>query len=125
MVFAARVAFRLVAAPARAALCGLARRDSSPAVALAGIADYPHAILSAESDTMIVALCLAAVDCILCRRYRWAFWVLWLAALGRPEAWALLALYLVWAWSKVPAMRWQMLLGCGRSCRCCGSESRR
>ena len=52
-------------------------------VAVLGIDQYLHSILSAESDTMIVAFCLAAVDCILNRRYRWAFWAWWLAALGR------------------------------------------
>jgi hypothetical protein len=110
MVFAWRVAFRLVAAPPErryaAHVAGLVA-----AIAVAGIARYPHSILSAESDTMIVALCLAAVDCILHRRYRWAFWLWWLAALGRPEAWALLGLYFVWAWRRVPAMRRQMVAG--------------
>ena len=60
---------------------------------------------------MIVTLCLAAVDCILCRRYRWAFWLWWLAALGRPEAWAPMAIYIVWAWRAQPTMRRQMVAG--------------
>jgi len=53
-------------------------------LAVLGIDDFLHSILSVESDSMIVALCLAAADCIVCRRHRWAFWVWWLAALGRP-----------------------------------------
>jgi hypothetical protein len=112
MVFAWRVAFWLVSAPARRRYAAHAA-GLVAALAVAGISQYPHSILSAESDTMIVAVCLAAVDCMLCRRYRWAFWLWWLAALGRPEAWVLLGLYLVWAWRKVPAMRWQMVAGVG------------
>jgi hypothetical protein len=60
---------------------------------------------------MIVALCLAAVDCMICRRYRWAFWVWWLAALGRPEAWAPMGLYTLWAWRSQPEMRRQLVVG--------------
>jgi hypothetical protein len=109
-VFAWRVAFALVDAPGErryaAYLAGL-----TAAVALLAIQDFPHSLLSAESDTMVVALCLGAVDCILARRYRWAFWLWWLAALGRPEVWAPLGLYLVWAWRAQPRMRVQMVLG--------------
>ena len=83
MVFAWRVAFWLVGAPARRRYAGHAA-GLVAALAVAGISRYPHSILTAESDTMIVAVCLAAVDCMLCRRYRWAFWLWWLAALGRP-----------------------------------------
>jgi hypothetical protein len=110
VVFAWRVAFWLVDAPARRRYAAHAA-GLVAALAVAGISRYPHSILTAESDTMIVAVCLAAVDCMLCRRYRWAFWLWWLAALGRPEAWALLALYLLWGWRKVPAMRWPMVAG--------------
>jgi hypothetical protein len=110
MVFAGRVAFWLVGAPAQRRYAACAA-GLVAAVAVAGISRYPHSVLSAESDTMIVAVCLAAVDCMLCRRYRWAFWLWWLAALGRPEAWALLALYVLWAWGRVPGTRWQMLAG--------------
>ncbi len=109
-VFAWRVAFVLVAAPAprryAAYVAGLVA-----ALAVLGIDQYLHSILSAESDSMIVALCLAAADCILHRRYRWAFWMWWLAALGRPEVWGPLAIYCVWAWRAQPAMRRQMIAG--------------
>jgi hypothetical protein len=110
VVFAWRVAFALVDAPPQ-------RRYASyvaglvAGAALLAIDTYPHSVLSAESDTMIVTLCLAAVDCIICRRYRWAFWMWWLAALGRPEAWAPLGLYLVWAWRYQPEMRRQIVAG--------------
>ena len=109
MVFAGRVSFWLVRAPEGRRYAGYAAAVAA-AVAVAGIADYPHSILTAESDTMIVALCLAAVDCILCRRYRWALWLWCLAAMGRPEVWALLGAYAVWAWWRVPAMRWQLVV---------------
>jgi hypothetical protein len=110
VVFAWRVAFFLVDAPPQ-------RRYASYVAglvaggALLAIDTYMHSLLSAESDTIIVTLCLAAVDCILCRRYRWAFWMWWLAALGRPEAWPLMALYVVWAWRHEPAMRRQIVAG--------------
>jgi hypothetical protein len=110
VVFAWRVAFRLVdAAPERryaayaAGLCA--------GVALLGISGYGHSILSAESDTMIVSLCLAAVDCQLCGRFRWAFWMWVLASLGRPEAWPFLGLYSLWAWRRHPTMRRQIVAG--------------
>ena len=110
LVFAWRVAYWLVApGPGRrwaAHLAGL-----TAALAVIGIYDFPHSILSAESDTMIVALCLAGADAILCRRLRWAFWILWLAALGRPEAWSLLLIYAAWAFWTQPRMRWQVVLG--------------
>jgi hypothetical protein len=110
VVFAWRVAFALVDAPPQrryaAYVAGLVA-----GAALLAIDTYPHNVLSAESDTIIVTLCLAAVDCILCRRYRWAFWLWWLAALGRPEAWVPMALYLVWAWRYQPQMRRQIVAG--------------
>jgi hypothetical protein len=110
LVFAWRVAFRLVDAPPERRYAAYAA-GLVAALAVLGIDQYLHSVLSAESDTMIVALCLAAVDCILCRRYRWAFWAWWLAALGRPEVWAPMALYVVWAWRSVPAIRRQMIVG--------------
>ena len=110
VVFAWRVAFKLVAAKPERRYAAYAA-GLTAAVAVLGIFDYVHSILSAESDTMIVALCLAATDCSLNRRYRWAFWLLWLAALGRPEAWVLLALYIVWAWRRRPELRPQMAIG--------------
>jgi len=109
-VFAARIAYRLTAAPpgrryaayVAAAFAGLG---------VLGISDYWHYMLSAQSDPMIVALCLGAIDCHLSRRYRWAFALGALAALGRPEVWLFLGLYSVWAWLRVPAMRWIIVAG--------------
>jgi hypothetical protein len=66
-------------------------------------------MLSSQSDPMIVTLCLAAIDCHLCGRYRWAYTLGALAALGRPEVWLFLGLYTIWAWLRVPSMRWLMI----------------
>ncbi|MBV9423821.1 MAG: hypothetical protein JOZ98_12980, partial [Solirubrobacterales bacterium] len=109
-LFAWRIAFRLTRAdPARryaayaaglfAALLVLVMEDP------VGRFSYVHYILSAESDTMIVSLCLAAVDCHLSGRRRWAFWMWWLGALGRPEVWPFFGLYGLWLWRTVPSYR--------------------
>jgi hypothetical protein len=79
--------------------------------ALLGVRDYWHYMLSAQSDPMIVALCLAAVDCHLSGRRRWAFALGALASLGRPEVWPFLAAYAIWAWLRVPEMRWLIAAG--------------
>jgi hypothetical protein len=81
------------------------------ALALLEIQGWWHYMLSAQSDTMIVALCLGAIDRHLSGRPRWAFVLGSLAALGRPEVWPFLALYSVWAWRAMPSMRW--LIGGG------------
>jgi hypothetical protein len=109
-VFAARIAYQLT--PARAER----RWPAMVAAAFAGlgvlgISDYWHYMLSAQSDPMIVALCLGAIDCHLSKRYRWAFAFAALAALGRPEAWPFLGLYSIWGWLRVPSMRWMILTG--------------
>jgi hypothetical protein len=109
-VFAARIAYRLTAeaserrwpAFAAAAFAGLA---------LLGLSAYWHYMLSAQSDPMIVTLCLAAIDCHLHGRYRWAFVLGALAALGRPEVWLFLGLYSIWAWRAIPSMRWLIVAG--------------
>jgi hypothetical protein len=114
-VAAGRITYRLtvwpVAEPARARrYAGLAAAIFA-GIALLGIRDGWHYMLSSQSDTMIVALCLGAIDCHLSGRPRWA-WVLGaLAALGRPEVWPFLALYSIWAWRAIPSMRW--LIGIG------------
>jgi hypothetical protein len=109
-VFAGRIAYRLTgarsdrqwAAWVAAVFAGLG---------LLGLSDYWHYMLSAQSDPMIVALCLGAIDFHLSGRFRWAFVFGCLAALGRPEVWLFLGLYVVWAWLRVPAMRWMLVAG--------------
>jgi hypothetical protein len=109
-IFAWRIAWRLVDAPPERRYAGYAAGVFAVG-GVFGIVGYSHFILSAQSDTMIVALCLGAIDCYLSGRQRWAF-VLWvLGALGRPEVWPFLGLHALWAWRKYPSMRW--LIGCG------------
>jgi hypothetical protein len=108
-VFAWRIAFRLVgAAPER-------RYAAYAAGLFAGVFvlamhdplgyTYTHYLLSAESDTMIVALCLAAIDCHLSGRQRWALWLWWLGSLGRPEVWPFWGLAAIWLWRSLPSYR--------------------
>lgn len=109
-VFAGRIAYRLTgAAPQRRyAAYGAALFAG---LGLLGISDYWHYMLSAQSDPMIVTLCLAAIDCHLSGRPRWAFVCGALAALGRPEVWLFLGLYSIWAWRAIPSMRWLIVTG--------------
>ncbi len=109
-IFAGRIAYRIVgdqperraAAIAAAVFAGLA---------VLGLEDYMHYILSVQSDPMIVTLTLAAIDCYLSGRARWAFALGVLAALGRPEAWPFLGLFSIWAWRSLPRMRWMLYAG--------------
>jgi hypothetical protein len=110
VVFAGRIAYRLTAAPPERRWAGIAAAVFA-GLALLGIQDYSHYVLSAQSDPMIVSLCLAAIDCHLSKRPRWAFVLGGLAALGRPEVWPFLGLYSIWAWRAIPSMRW--LIGSG------------
>lgn len=101
VVFGARIAYRLTGGGGYPAIIAAVFGGA----AVLGIQSYMHYILSAQSDPMIVTCCLAALDCHLSRRPRWAFALLVLASLGRPEAWPWLALYALWAWRTVPSMR--------------------
>ena len=80
-------------------------------LALLGIDDYWHQIVIANSDQIDVTLCLAAIDCHLCRRPRLAFGALVLASLGRPEAWPFAALYAIWLCRAVPGTRILAVVG--------------
>jgi hypothetical protein len=115
-VFAARIAYRLTVSAAAATGADSARvryagwaAAAFAALGLLGLTAYWHYMLSSQSDPMIVALCLAAIDCHLSGRYRWAFALGSLASLGRPEVWLFLGLYLIWAWRALPSMRWLMV----------------
>jgi hypothetical protein len=104
-VFAGRIAYRLSG--------GATRARPYPAIAAAvfaglgvlGIQDYSHYLLSAQSDPMIVAFCLGAIDCHLSGRPRWAIVLGALASLGRPEVWPFFGLYAIWAWRAMPSAR--------------------
>jgi hypothetical protein len=109
-VFAARIAFRLTGpspdrpyAPYVAAIFA--------GVGLLGIDTYSHLVLIANSDPLIVTLCLGAIDSHLSGRPRLAFALLVGASLGRPEAWPFAGLYALWAWRAVPGMRILSVLG--------------
>jgi hypothetical protein len=109
-VLAAHLAFRLTGpAPGRRFAPYVA--GAFAAVGVLGIGTYSHLVLIANSDPLIVMLCLAAIDCHLSRRPRLAFTMLVLASLGRPEAWVFAGLYAVWSWRAVPAMRLLTVLG--------------
>jgi hypothetical protein len=112
VIFAGRIAYRLTLAGA-----DQGRRYAAivaavfAGLALLGIRDYWHYILSFQSDPMIVSLCLGAIDCHLSGRPRWAFVLGGLAALGRPEVFLFLGLYSIWAWRAIPAMRPLIIAG--------------
>jgi hypothetical protein len=74
-------------------------------LSLLGIVQYTHYWLSSQSDPMLVTCVLLGIDCHLHRHSRWAFFFLWLAALGRPETWPFIGLYAIWCWREIPTMR--------------------
>jgi hypothetical protein len=103
LVFAWRIAFKLVGAdPTRRYAAYVAGLFAAVFLLLMqdpiAPANYLHYLISAESDTMIVALCLAAIDCHLSGRHRWAFWMWFLGSLGRPEVWPFCGLAGIWLW---------------------------
>lgn len=110
VVFAGRIAWRLTDAPPQRRWAGYVAAAFAGA-ALLSLNDYFHYILSSQSDPVIVSLCLAAIDFHLQGRPRVAFLLGLLAALGRPEAWAFLGLYSLWAWRARPAMRRLLVAG--------------
>jgi hypothetical protein len=110
LIFAWRIAFRLTySRPERRYAAYVAGLFAAVLVLLMqdpiAPASYLHYVLSAESDTMIVALCLAAIDFHLEGKHRLAFWMWWLGGLGRPEVWPFLGLAGLWLWWKVPSYR--------------------
>jgi hypothetical protein len=106
-VFAGRIVYRLTGGPGYAGwIAGV-----FTALALFGIQNWWHYMLSAQSDTMIAALCLGAIDMHLSGRPRLAFGLGCLAALGRPEVWPFLGLYAIWCWRARPSMRWVLAAG--------------
>ncbi len=108
-VFGGRIAYRLTAdgSPRYAAMAAALFAGAG----VLGIEGYGHFVLIAASDPMIVTLCLAAIDFHLTRRHRLAWWMLVLAALGRPEAWFALVAYAGWGWRSVPALRRDVVIG--------------
>jgi hypothetical protein len=103
-IFAWRIAWFLVDAPPEKRYAGYAAGAFAVGGVL-GIVDYGHYVFSAQSDSMIVALCLGATDCWLRGHQRWALALFWLGALGRPEVWPFMLLHTVWCWRKDESMR--------------------
>jgi hypothetical protein len=110
VIFAGRIASKLTAAPPERRWAGWVAAVFA-GLALLGIQNYFHYILSSQSDPVIVALCLAAIDAHLDGRVRTAFVMGALAGLGRPEVWAFLGLYTLWAWWRRPDTRWVLAGG--------------
>ena len=109
-VFGGRIAYRLTAREGGARWTAWAAGLFAGAAVL-GIQDYFHYLMSAQSDSMLVSVCLAAIDLYLCGRMRWAFWLGVLAGLGRPEVWPFVGLYGIWLMVKRPEMRKMVIAG--------------
>jgi hypothetical protein len=105
-IFAGRIAYRLTGTDGGTRRFPALAAAVFAGVALLGIWQYMHSMFSAQSDTVIVALCLGAIDFHLSGRFRIAFALLVLAALGRPEVWPFTGLYGLWLWWKHPSSRW-------------------
>ena len=110
LIFAWRIAFRLTYSRPERRYASYVAGLFAAAFLLAmqdpvGNYSYVHYILSAESDTMIVSLCLLAIDLHLSGHHKAAFWIWWLGALGRPEVWPFYGLAGLWLWWKVPSYR--------------------
>jgi hypothetical protein len=106
VVVAGRLAYRLTAPPPGRRWAGWVAAAVA-VVAVLGLHDetgetYLHYVLSAQSDPMVVALALAAIDCALARRPRATYLLAVLASLGRPEVWPFALAAAVWVWIARP-----------------------
>jgi len=114
-VFAGRIAVRLTGGTAAMTDPHPIRRYAPVAAAIfagaavLGIEDYMHYILSVQTDPMLTTFCLAGIDMFLLGRYRWTLLLGLLGALGRPEVWPFLGIFMIWAWFKVPKLRWMLV----------------
>jgi hypothetical protein len=95
-IFAGRVGYRLTGPvlPSRRFAPFVA--GGFAGVAVMGIQTWPHLVLIANSDPLVVALLLAAIDAHLGGHRRWAFAALVFASLDRPESWVFCGGYGVW-----------------------------
>jgi hypothetical protein len=109
-VFGARIAWRMTANEGGSKWIALAAGAFGGAAVL-GIQDYFHYLMSAQSDSMLVSVCLAAIDMYVSRRLRWAFWLGVLAGWGRPEVWPFLAVYGIYLIRRHPNMRKDVIGG--------------
>lgn len=109
-VFAARIAFRLTGSSPSRPWAPFAAAAFA-ALGVLGINGYSELVLIANSDPIVVSLCLAAIDAQLSGRPRLALVMIVLAAMGRPEAWVFAVLYVVWLWRTRPSLRVMGLAG--------------
>jgi hypothetical protein len=109
-VFAGRLAYRLTG-PQAAAPWAPWVAAAAAGIGILGLSGYAELVLIANSDPMVMTLCLAAVDCHLSGRRRLAFALLVGVGLGRPEGWAFIALYAAWLWRTDPGSRVPVLAG--------------
>jgi hypothetical protein len=109
-VFGGRIAYRLTEVDGGRRWAQIVAAVVGGASVL-GIQQYFHYVLSSQSDSMLVTVCLAAIDMWLCGRLAWAWWLGVLAGLGRPELWAFTAPYGLWILWKRPSMRWMVVAG--------------
>lgn len=109
-LFGGRIAYRVIARESDSRWPAIAAGVVGGAAVL-GIQQYFHYLLSNQSDSMLVSVGLAAIDCALCGRYRWAYWLGILGSLGRPEFWPPVVLFTLWAWRAQPRMRKMLVAG--------------
>jgi hypothetical protein len=89
-------------------------RWTAAAIAAVGVLamnDYLHQALIANSDPLVIALLLGAIERHLAARARAAYVLIWLAGLDRPEVWVFLGLYGAWCWWARPRLRAFVLVG--------------
>jgi hypothetical protein len=110
ILLAARIAYRLAGRSTERPYARIAAAAFAGFGVLA-LGDYWHYILISASDPLVVALCLAAIDCHLSRRSKLAWLALVLASLGRPEVWPAAAVYGLWKWRSAPSMRLPIVAG--------------
>jgi hypothetical protein len=108
--FAGRLAYRLSLRPDGRRWAAFAGAGVA-AAGVIGIEGYWHLALTATADPLMVALFLAAVDCALSRRLGWAWALLILVSLGRPEALPTVIAYALWAWQREPRLRRSIVVG--------------
>jgi hypothetical protein len=110
VVFAGRIVYRLTDAPPERRWAGIVAGVLAGSMLL-GFSNYFHYVFSSQSDPVIVALCLGAIDAYVHGRPRAAFVLGVLAALGRPEVWPFLGLYSLWQWRRRPEFRGLLIGG--------------
>ena len=105
-VFAGRITYRSGRSAARARRWAGIVAGVFAGLAVLGIQNYSHYILSSQSDPMIVSLCLGAIDCHLYKRPRAAFvlgcWRRW----DGPRRGRFWRMYSLWMWLRLPGTRW-------------------